>query len=142
VRRGASSAPAQQADIERLIGELANAQARAFVARVEKVAVLPDGTDLVAVSTGDQSRGLRLTGDGTGIPVRIDDQNEHSVPLAEVLSTDVPFASPEAEVAAQVRTWKHEDPKHRVGKSTLARWFRLRTNIDWDDESLEFAFLS
>jgi hypothetical protein len=54
----------------------------------------------------------------------------------------VPFSSMASEVVAQTRHWRQGDQAHRVQKHTLIRWYLRRGELNLDEESAEFCFVS
>ncbi|MEX0784386.1 MAG: ATP-binding protein [Dehalococcoidia bacterium] len=143
VRRGTKKTAATQADINAIVRRLAENQAREFLARVERVASLPLGAEIIGTVPNGLGQGVLLTGPGQGIPVHVSEA-EGSVPvsLVEVLDPDRPYSSLTAQVTQHLRQWKQEDPQYRIPKSTLALWLARRHEHEWTAEECELALLS
>jgi hypothetical protein len=132
---------ARQVDIDRLINERMMAGMKAFLARIERVAALPPGNELLARSPGS-SRAYILAPGGQGIPVAVAQEDDGAaVELAEVLSPEAPLSTLDAEVVGQLRQW-HADSVHRVPRATLMRWYLGRTTFAPIPGRAKFCFLS
>ena len=143
VRTPGRSAPGTQADLQALWQRSVEDASRQLLARIERVAALPLGAELIAVPEGDPAQGYFLRSDGRGQPVRVvEDPNAPAVRLSEVWSPDTPFASVSAEVAAQVRHWQQADTTHRVSRHALIRWWMQRDELDLSADGAEFCLLS
>jgi hypothetical protein len=141
VRKGGSKRPANQVDINRKSRRLAEQISSEFVARVEQVAAIPLGSDLVAVDPDRPGFGVKLVEAGQGIPVSLQEESEVALPISELINADTPYSKPANEVGAQVRMW-HTDSNHRVGRRTLFRWFQRRNQVEWTSQFSEFCILS
>jgi hypothetical protein len=141
VRVEGATREARQADLDRLLSDRIAAGLQAFLARIEKVATLPPGNELLARSPGSDQAYILAPG-GQGIPVKIEQElGASAVTLTEVLSPQVPLSSLDAEVVGQLRQW-HADPFHRVPRATLMRWYLSRTSLSPIPECAVFCFLS
>lgn len=142
VRGVAETRPARQGDLARIVQRLIESGSRQFLARIERLAAVPLSAELVAYDPVGGGRGVKLVSQGEGQPVTVVDEQSGAVPIHEVLSTEIPFSSTQAEFASQVRHWKTSDPNHRVRRETLESWYLRRDDLDLSDDMAEFAFLS
>lgn len=143
VRRPGGNIEATQSDLDQLIDRAWQHHVRQFLARIQDAALLPPGTQLIARNPTEPTRGYVLEGNGTGRLVSIQDHPDAiPVSVVEMISPQRPFSSLDAEVAGQVRQWKHADSSHRVPRKTLNRWYLRRDEMNIDDDVAEFCFLS
>ncbi len=142
VRGVGETRPTRQGDLARVVQNLVELGSQKFLARIEKLAAVPLSAELVAYDPVTASQGVRLVARGEGQPVTIVDQQTGAVPIHEVLSSEVPFSSTQAEFTSQLRLWKTSDDKHRVRRETLAAWYLKRRELDLSDDMAEFAFRS
>ena len=141
VRGEGRSVEAKQADLDKLVAEVVAEGLTSFLARIERVASLPSDSELLVRQPGSD-RAYILVSAGKGVPVDINASADSSaVPLTEVLTPDLPMSSLDAEVVAQLRQW-NTDPRHRVGRSALARWYLGRDQILMIPEAAEFCLRS
>jgi hypothetical protein len=143
-RTAGGNAPARQLDLDQMVSYFAEQQIRRMVARIGQVATLPPGTDLIASDPSNPSLGYRLLDHGLGMPVRLvaQDDDEWGIRLTEVHAPHVPFSDVDAEIAGQVRHWRHVSDAHRVDRHTLARWYLDREHITLNETGLVFCVLS
>lgn len=141
IRRRGQTTAALQNELDKLVGESIQRGVTGFLARIEHVASLPAGTELIARQPSSD-RGYVLVSAGQGVPVSITASTEtDAVPLTEVLSPDLPLSSLDAEVVAQLRQWK-TDRRHRVGRALLGRWYLGRRALTVIPDAAEFCLLS
>ena len=140
----AGNTPASQGDLNLLVGRLIEQRTRLFLSRIERVAHLPPGSELIATDPAADGRGYVLSASGKGDPVslRQADGVEASIPITEVLTTSVPFGSLAAELTNHVRLWKQADSRLRASRETLTKWYLQRKSINFDDDAAELSFVS
>lgn len=144
VRSAGRCAPARQTNIDRLVERAVQGRMGEVLARIETVATLPLDTDLVVASRQVPDRGYILQSRDEGTPVRLvrESDGEEAVALAEVLDTDAPYSSVQAELNQQVRFWKNSDSNHRATVRAICRWYLRRDEIDIDMDAAEFCMIS
>jgi hypothetical protein len=132
---------ARQIEIDRLVSDRIAEGLTAFLARIERVAALPPGNELLARKPGSD-RAHVLAAEGQGIPVTVSNEEDSSaVKLAEVLSPEAPLSTLDAEVAGQLRQW-NADKVHTVRREILMRWYLGRANLTPMAGRAKFCFLS
>ena len=134
--------PARQADSTHMVRRLVETASKALLARIERIATVPLDSEIVAVGPGSGGRGVRLVDATYGLPVRVVDEGEEAVAIAEVLTADLPYSSKQAEFMSQVRTWRASHPEHRVQRQILNSWYLARNELRISDDMAEFGFLS
>lgn len=140
VRIPGASREAHQSDVDQLVNDRMSQGVSAFLARIERVAELPVGTELLARAPGS-SRGYVLVSSGQGVPVTISDEKSGVVQLTDVMTPEAPLSNLNAEVVGQLRQW-HVDSVHRVPRATLMRWYLGRASFTPMTDRAEFCFLS
>lgn len=144
VRRNGQSAPAEFSEVQALTEKIIARGVQGFLARVDRIATLPAGANLIASNPGS-SEGFILTARGEGVPVQIigPEEGAPTVTLSEDILPDTPLSAPSQEVAGQVRQWR-TDSNHRVPAAVLGRWYQERgsLNIPAVNGAAEFLLLS
>ena len=130
VRRNGQSVPAQFSEVQAITEKIITRGVQAFLARVDQIATLPAGANLIAANPGS-SEGFILTARGEGVPVQIigPEEGAPTVTLSEDILPDTPLSKPSLEVAGQVRQWR-TDANHRVPAAVISRWYRERASIN------------
>ena len=134
--------PARQADVTYILRRLIETASKALLARIEQIATVPLDSEIVAVAAGSGGRGIRLVDTTHGLPVRVVSEGEEAVAITDVLTTDLPYSSKQAEFMSQVRTWRAGHPEHRVQRQLLDSWYLARGELEISDDMAEFGFLS
>jgi len=140
VREGAKGVRAKQRHLNRLIQRSSVEHARKLVRRFEKVAYLPEDSELVAVTRGT-ARGAKLVSAETGIPVQItEDPERPALPVREILSGE-PFERLDNEIMSQVRAYRTDDA-HRIEAQVVTRWYLSRAGAEKLPQAAELAYVS
>ena len=141
VRRLGQKSPATQVEVDRLVQRLADDQASALLARIERVVRLPEDEQLVTLPSHRLSEGRILTGPDEGASVRVEVvTGSEGISVSEFSDPAVPYGSLETEVNDHVRLWQKSDPEHRIRPSTLTMWYQRRTELEaWDAQACKLA---
>jgi hypothetical protein len=161
VRVPGSTREATQRDLDALVHRIAERRVSAFLARIERIAKVPDESELIATIGRDQTRGVVITkvdrpsviirpeaepntegSDTLPISVAVRPDDPEAIPVTEIQDASLPFQSLTSEVISQTRHWVQTDGSHRVSRVALCRWYVGRSQINVSSEAAELCFLS